>query len=90
MMATNGGISLSDLLKLPVRQLNVLRKAVDIERIGWRKQFIHDVASAFGDPQKGMGRLDEVLRRLNSDIGVSNVIWTPEEDAANKLARWMR
>jgi hypothetical protein len=88
-MATNGGISLEDLLKLPVRQLNVLRKAVDIERIGWRKQFIHDTASAFGDPQKGIGRLDEVLRKLNSDIG-SSIIWTPEEDAASKFAKWAR
>jgi hypothetical protein len=90
MMATNGGVTLSDLLKLPVRQLNVLRKAVDMERIGWRKQFIHDVAAAFGDPQKAINRLDEVLRRISIDIGQDKLIWTPEEDAATKLSKWKR
>lgn len=88
-MATNGGISLTELLKMPVRQLNVLRKAVDIERIGWRKQFIHDMAMAFSDPNKAMRNLDEILRKIDSGIG-GGIIWTPDEDAADKLARFMR
>jgi hypothetical protein len=89
-MATNGGISLMDLLKLPVRQLNVLRKAVDLERISWRKQFIHDVAMAFSDPKKGIDQLDQIRQKLDIDTGKSAIIWTPEEDAADKLRRFMR
>lgn len=89
-MATNGGISLSDLLQLPVRQLNVLRKAVDLERISWRKQFIIDVAGAFGDPKKAISNLDEIKRRIETDIGARQVIWTPQEDAADRLAKYKR
>jgi hypothetical protein len=89
-MATNGGISLSDLLKLPVRQLNVLRKAVDLERISWRKQFIHDTAMAFTNPKKGMEQLDQVRNKIESDTGANQIIWTPDQDAADKLRQFMR
>lgn len=92
-MATNGGIGLSDLLGLPVRQLNVLRKSVEIERISWRKQFIHDVAVAFSDPQKGINHLDNELKSVKLDIGKkskSTIIWTPDEDAVEKLSKWKR
>lgn len=88
-MATNGGISLSNLLKMPVRQLNVLRKAVEIERINWRKQFIYDTAMAFTEPQKAIQALDNIAQKL-SDIGRKSIIWTSDEDAASRLSQWKR
>jgi hypothetical protein len=90
-MALNGGVTLKDLLSMPLKQYIAFRKAVEIKQLEQRKRHIHDTAMAFSEPNKAIGEINKDLNELKRGSQAGAVVWDADKDSIKRAKRrWMR
>ena len=94
-----GGVSLDELLRMPLFQRNTLIKAVELAEFQERRRMIHDFAAAFADPNKTIKIIDEEIEKifirtdkedtLEGDY-VGGVRWDADTDWQGKIRKYQK